>query len=132
MKKTIISSNILVIIYKIVCSRIIRRINIDNIYPALMRLFKQIQAVQIVAFKQEIIITVSNGDQLLFGILGEYGDMCLHLYINGFFMAFPYKPVFLGVQLIFNLSDSRERTVIIFMLLAELCQKFKHTLPLFL
>ena len=86
-----------------------------------MCLFKQIQAVQIVAFKQEIIITVSNGGQLLFGILGEYGDMCLHLDVNGFFVAFPYKPVFLGVQLIFDLADSRERTVIIFMLLTEPC-----------
>ena len=105
MHKSIIGVYILVIIYKILNTSVIWRIYINDIDLALMRLFQQTQAMEIIALKEKVIdFTCGTGDFSV-RVFFEDGYMGTHFNIHGFFVLFPDETVLLGVQFALDLAE---------------------------
>ena len=62
MKESVIFIHKIIIILKIIASRIIRRINVDNVNFTLVSFFQQFQCSKVITFNQKILFTaVING-----------------------------------------------------------------------
>ena len=97
-----------------------------------MRLFQQLQTMQIIPFEKEIVRFSRRCRDFLILIFRENRDMRPHLHIDGLFMSLPYQTIFFLIQSIFDFVDRHEYLVIISVFCFQLIQKRQHALPLLL
>ena len=96
MAKSIVLIYKSVIVDKIFIFGIVRGIDVDNVNLASMGLFQQSETMKVIAFKKKIDSACGSGDFFV-RAFSKYGNVIPHLYINGFFVAFPHEAVFLCV-----------------------------------
>ncbi len=96
MSKCVIYINIIIVIRKIVfLSRIIRRINVNDINLALVCFFKELERCKVVAFDKEIHLSAVVDEEV--GLLGQDGYMCFKRFVNRLAVLLEDEAVFLAL-----------------------------------
>jgi hypothetical protein len=112
MPEGIITIDKIVIINKIVLPSVVWWIDINNVNQPFMRLFEQIQALQIIPFKDKVIDTVCGCGDFLIRVFREDGYMGTKFNIYRLFVFLPYKTVLFVAQMVFDFCKSPDGFII--------------------
>ena len=97
MLKQIVTIHIIVIVYPICRTRIIRRIYVDEVNFTLMCLFKQFKRSKIVSLNEKIHLSAIINEQVF--IFSQYWRMGIKHLVNFLTVFLEYKSVFLAVYI---------------------------------
>lgn len=103
MPKSIFLFYIIVIIYEILFTTIIGRINIDKINFPLVRLFKEFQCGEVIPFDEKIHLAAMVNEEVFF--FSQYRSMGIQHLVDFFPMFFKDESVFLSVHIFFQIGE---------------------------
>ncbi len=121
----IVAIYIVIVVFPISCSSIVRGIDIDTIHLATMGFLQQIESLEIITLNDKVPRKRFVLAQAAFWIGGQYGNIFLQQFVNSLGMFFPNKTVLLITQMVFNLVEGANGSIIR-MLFLELLKKGNH------